>query len=267
MSEPVVTGAGIARLLTIMSRLRDPAGGCPWDLEQDAASLAPYALEEAYEVVDAIEAGDSVALCEELGDLLFQVVFHAQLATEQADFTFDDVVEGICEKMTRRHPHVFGDAEVADAAAQTEAWERHKQREQAHRGALDGVPPAMPALTRADKLQRRAARVGFDWPQIDPVFAKVEEELGEVRAAAALADDRAALEEECGDLLFAVVNLVRHAGFDPESTLRKSNRKFVARFTDVEAQCRADGRDMAATDIDTLERYWEVAKRRLASPA
>ena len=243
-----------------MARLRDPQGGCPWDLEQDFQSIAPYTLEEAYEVVDAIETGAADALCEELGDLLFQVVFHAQMASEQGSFDFTDVVDGICDKMTRRHPHVFAEAVVADVTEQTEAWEAHKQRERTESGALAGVPVAMPALTRADKLQRRAARVGFDWPSLGPVFSKVEEELAEVRVEADGTDNSAAYEEECGDLLFAVVNLVRHAGFEPETALRKANRKFVKRFESVEAQCLAAGSDVTSTDIDTLENYWNRAK-------
>lgn len=262
MSSAVETGGGIHRLLAIMARLRDPQGGCPWDLEQTFHTIAPYTLEEAYEVVDAIETGDMEGLRAELGDLLFQVVFYAQMAGEQDRFGFDDIVDGICEKMIRRHPHVFADAVVADAAEQTEAWEAHKQRERNAGGALAGVTGSLPALTRADKLQRRAARVGFDWPSIEPVFAKVEEELVEVRDEAGGAGNEAAFEEECGDLLFAVVNLVRHAGFDPETALRKANRKFERRFASVEAQCRAAGSEVAGTDLETLDTYWNNAKSR-----
>ncbi len=257
--------SGIRSLLEIMARLRDPDRGCPWDLEQDFHSIAPYTLEEAYEVVDAIDAGDPDALRDELGDLLFQVVFHAQMASEAGWFDFDDVVQAICDKMTRRHPHVFADAVVEDARAQTLAWEQHKREERgAQEGVLDGVPVALPALTRAFKLQCRAARVGFDWPHADGVAEKVGEELAELMHEI---DSRGAigkLTDEAGDLLFAVVNLVRHAGVDPERALRQGNRKFERRFREVEAGCAADGIDMAAAGIERLERYWQLAKDKEA---
>ncbi|MGB5259621.1 MAG: nucleoside triphosphate pyrophosphohydrolase [Gammaproteobacteria bacterium] len=248
-------------LLSIMVRLRDPERGCPWDQRQDFRSIAPYTLEEAYEVVDAIESDEPAALQEELGDLLFQVVFHTQLASELGWFGFEQVVEGICDKMIRRHPHVFGDAVVADAAAQTQAWERHKQEEKSgQQSILAGVASGLPALTRADKLQRRAAMVGFDWPDSAGVFAKVEEELGEVREELQGPVDREALLDECGDLLFAVVNLVRHAGIDPEAALRHGNKKFVRRFERVEAQCSQAGVAMSSADLEMLNRFWEQAK-------
>lgn len=254
--------ASIDSLLGIMARLRDPQGGCPWDLQQDFQSIAPYTLEEAYEVADAIESNDRDALREELGDLLFQVVFHSQLASEAGWFGFEDVVTSICDKMTRRHPHVFADAVVADAEEQTREWEKHKQREKGEsRSILDGVVTGLPALTRADKLQRKAASAGFDWPDSRGVFAKVSEELDEVREEMQGVIDREALLDECGDLLFAVVNLVRHAGIDPESALRHGNRKFVRRFEKVEASCARSGVAMSATGLDTLNRYWEQAKR------
>lgn len=251
----------IAALLAVMDRLRDPDGGCPWDLQQDFRSIAPYTLEEAYEVVDAIEAGDPAALRDELGDLLFQVVFHARLAGEAGWFAFPDVVAGIVDKMQRRHPHVFGDAVVADAEAQTRAWEAHKHRERGERDSLlDGVPHALPALTRACKLQQKAARAGFDWPSVDGVLDKVGEELAELRAELERRDDGEALFEEAGDLLFAVVNLLRHAGVDSEAALRAGNRKFARRFRQVESRCRAAGQDVCAVGLETLERYWQQAK-------
>ncbi|MDX1696788.1 MAG: nucleoside triphosphate pyrophosphohydrolase [Thiohalobacterales bacterium] len=261
MSAGGTKTVSIDTLLSIMARLRDPAGGCPWDLEQDFGSIAPYTLEEAYEVVDAIDSNDAVALQEELGDLLFQVVFHTQLAREIGWFGFDDVVAGICDKMVRRHPHVFADATVADATAQTREWERHKRREKGgQQGLLTGVTPGLPALMRADKLQRKAAGAGFDWPDIGGVFAKVEEELDELRAELDGTSDPQALLDECGDLLFAAANLVRHAGIDPEAALRHGNSKFVRRFEQVEALCRAAGQDVSTTDADTLDRYWESVK-------
>lgn len=254
--------ADVSALLALMARLRDPDGGCPWDLQQDFRSIAPYTLEEAYEVVDAIEANDAGALRDELGDLLFQVVFHAQLASEAGWFDFPGVVGGIVEKMLRRHPHVFADAVVADADAQTLAWESHKRGERgAQCSLLDGVPQALPALTRAYKLQQKAARAGFDWPDIRGVLDKVNEELAEFRAAYAHQESDQALLEESGDLLFAVVNLLRHAGIDPETALRAGNRKFERRFRHVEAACRCAGLEPASAGLDTLEEMWEQAKR------
>jgi len=251
----------IETLLSIMARLRDPERGCPWDLQQTFHSIAPYTLEEAYEVADAIESNDRAALQEELGDLLFQVVFHSQLASEAGWFEFDAVVESICDKMTRRHPHVFADAVVADAEQQTLAWEEHKRREKSEKsGILDGVVTGLPALTRANKLQRRAAGAGFDWPDSEGVIAKVREELEEVNEAMQGEVDNDALLDECGDVLFAVVNLVRHVNIDPEAALRHGNNKFVRRFEQVEACCREAGTTVSSTDMDTLNRYWEQAK-------
>lgn len=256
----------IESLLAIMARLRDPKGGCPWDLEQDFGSIAPYTLEEAYEVVDAIAQGDRDALCDELGDLLFQVVFHAQLASEAGWFDFNAVLASICDKMVRRHPHVFADARVADAADQTRAWESHKARERGSGSSvLDGVPRALPALTRADKLQKKAARVGFDWPDSGGVADKVKEELNELRAELATGSDPAALLDESGDLLFAAVNLVRHAGVNPETALRQANEKFTRRFQRVEVCCRQAGRTVDTTDPDTLDEYWNRAKQHEAA--
>jgi len=255
----------IERLLEIMAKLRDPVGGCPWDLEQDFRTVAPYTLEEAYEVADAIERGDLGDLKEELGDLLLQVVFHAQMAREQGAFDFGQVVEGICDKLVRRHPHVFGDESVESSAAQTEAWERIKAAEKAGQGPaglLDDVPVGLPALTRAAKLGRRASRVGFDWPDATGPRGKVDEELAELDAAVAGAEDRDEVEGEFGDLLFAMVNYARHLGIDPESALRRSNEKFLRRFRQIEDRAADEGVAVAEAGLERLDRWWEDAKRR-----
>jgi len=255
----------IERLLEIMAKLRDPVGGCPWDLEQDFRTVAPYTLEEAYEVADAIERGDLDDLKEELGDLLLQVVFHAQMAREQGAFDFGEVVQGICDKLVRRHPHVFGDVSVESSAAQTEAWERIKAAEKAGRdrgGLLDDVPVGLPALTRAAKLGRRASRVGFDWPDATGPRGKVDEELAELDAAVAGAEDQAEVEGEFGDLLFAMVNYARHLGIDPESALRRSNEKFLRRFRQVEDRAADEGVAVTEAGLEQLDRWWEDAKRR-----
>jgi MazG family protein len=252
----------IERLLGIMARLRDPARGCPWDREQHFRSIAPHTLEEAYEVADAIERGDLERLRDELGDLLFQVAFHAQLASEQGAFRFDDVVEAICDKLTRRHPHVFGDAVVADSAQQTDAWERMKRQERAERGeagALADVPIALPALTRARKLGARAAQAGFDWPDAAGPRAKIGEELAELDAALAK-DDPALRESELGDLLFSVVNLARHAGVDPEAALRQANERFTRRYRHVELELARLGQAAATAPAELLDRLWAAAK-------
>ncbi len=264
----------IQKLLEIMARLRDPGRGCPWDLEQTFATIVPHTIEEAYEVADAIETNDMAALKDELGDLLFQVVFYAQMAKESGDFDFDAVVDGINRKMVRRHPHVFADGSVENAAAQTIAWEEQKHRERnagngdkadkggggANPGALDGVVTALPALTRALKLQKRAARVGFDWDTVAPVAAKVREELAEVEAEIDHGDPERLL-DELGDLLFCCVNLARKLDIDPETALRGGNAKFERRFRRMEALLAADGRtfrDMPVDDV--LENYWTRAK-------
>jgi MazG family protein len=255
--------ATIQTLLEIMACLRSPDNGCPWDRQQDFRSIAPYTLEEACEVVDAIERDDRSGLRDELGDLLFQVVFHARMASESGWFDFSDVVQAICDKLIRRHPHVFAGAEIADAAAQTHAWEAHKRQERgASDSVLDGVPLALPALMRADKLQKKASRAGFDWPDIRGVFDKVEEEMNELRAEIEDGLDQEALRDEAGDLLFAVVNLIRHAGAEPESVLRRANRKFTERFQQVERLCREAGTSVTETDLDTLDWYWDQVKRR-----
>ena len=262
-SLPMTEPATIETLLEIMVRLRDPQHGCPWDQQQDFRTIAPYTLEEAYEVVDAIDRDDMDDLQDELGDLLFQVVYHAQMASEAGRFDFSHVLDGICDKMVRRHPHVFADDAIADAEEQTRAWESHKDRERKHStvSALDGVPLALPALTRACKLQKKASRVGFDWPDSHGVAEKVEEELLELRAELGESANPAALAEEAGDLLFAMVNLVRHAGIDPDTALRQANRKFTRRFQRVEARCREAGGCVSGADLETLDGYWEQVKR------
>jgi len=262
----------IDELLAIMARLRDPELGCPWDREQDFRSIAPHTVEEAYEVADAIERGDLAGLRDELGDLLLQVVFHAQLANEQGAFDFAAVVAGICEKLVRRHPHVFAGAAVADAAAQSRSWEDIKAAERAAASAasaasadaaraasaasvLDGVPRALPALVRAVKLGRRAARLGFDWPDARGARAKLDEELGELDAAIARTD-RAAVAAELGDVLLALSNLARHLEVDAETALRAANARFERRFRHVERRHLASG----VGDLATLESYWTEAK-------
>lgn len=257
----------MARLLEIMAKLRDPDGGCPWDLEQNFRTIAPYTVEEAYEVADAIERGDFDALREELGDLLFQVVFYAQMGREEGRFDFDDIARDIAEKMIRRHPHVFAGADIKTAADQTRAWEEHKAAERAvalkEPSALDGVPLALPALTRAEKLQKRAARVGFDWPEAVQVLDKIEEEIAELRAEIgnAAVSPNPRIEDEVGDLLFALVNLARHLSCDPEQTLRGTNAKFERRFRSIEAALAKSGRGPADASLEEMEELWAEAKR------
>lgn len=261
--------APIDQLLAIMTRLRSRDGGCPWDLEQTFETIAPYTIEEAYEVRDAIQRGDRTALKDELGDLLFQVVFHAQMAAEEDAFTFDDVVAAICDKMIRRHPHVFGDSDIASAEAQTEAWERQKAAERAAKAdgdgsVLDDVPPALPALQRAEKLQKRAARVGFDWPDIAPVLAKLDEERAELAEATA-GGDRDRMADEMGDVLFAVTNLARHLGLDPEESLRQTNDKFTRRFKYIESILKQNNEPIEGASLERMEALWQDAKASEAS--
>ncbi len=269
--KPASDIGDIAGLLDIMARLRDPEGGCPWDLEQDFASIAPYTLEEAWEVAEAIERGHRDDIRDELGDLLFQVVFHAQMASERSWFDFAAVVDAINTKMIRRHPHVFGEESVADAEAQTEAWERHKAEERSTRGdiadtsALAGIPLALPALVRAQKIQRRAARTGFDWDELDDVLAKLEEEVAELREAIAARESRDRQREELGDILFSCVNLARFLDADAEQVLRSASSKFEQRFRVVEALARAAGRNLQDCSLEELEAFWQQAKRDLAS--
>ena len=263
----------VRRLLEIMARLRTPVTGCPWDLEQDFSTIAPYTIEEAYEVADAIDRGDLPALKDELGDLLLQVVFHARMAEEQGAFAFAEGVEAICDKLVRRHPHVFGDASFADAEAQTANWEQIKRAERAAAGdadasALAGIARGMPEWQRAVKLQSRAAKVGFDWPGPQPVIDKLHEEIDEVRVefAAVAADPadveaQARLQEEIGDLLFVAANLARHAKVDVGSALRGANHKFERRFRRMEALAEADGVRLHDLPLDAQDGYWERAKR------
>jgi MazG family protein len=251
-----------------MARLRDPVGGCPWDLEQDFASIAPYTIEEAYEVADAIARGDLEHLKDELGDLLLQVVYHAQLAKEAGLFDFDQVARAIADKMVRRHPHVFGAAAVESARAQSHAWEAAKAAERAskadraesHHGVLDDVPLALPALVRAAKLQRRAARVGFDWPEPGQVLDKIEEEIAELRAELGQSTSAERLGDEIGDLLFALVNLARHLEVDAETALRQASAKFERRFRAIEEALRARGRRLEDASLDEMEALWQQAK-------
>ena len=265
-------GGDIQRLLAIMARLRDPQTGCPWDVAQTFATIAPYTIEEAYEVADAIDRDDPGDLRDELGDLLLQVVFHARMAEELGAFAFGDVVDAICDKMTRRHPHVFGDARVGNADSQTRAWEGHKRAERdaaGHddRSALAGIARGLPEWQRALKLQQRAARIGFDWPDPVPVIAKLHEEIEEVRTefaavarAPADSDAQQRLEDEIGDLLFVCANLARHAKVDPGTALRRANRKFERRFRQMEALAEGDGVELASLDLDAQDAYWNRAK-------
>lgn len=255
------------RLLAVMAKLRDPKGGCPWDVEQTFATIAPHTIEEAYEVADAIERNDLPALQDELGDLLLQVVFHARIAEEAGHFDFPSVAEAISEKLVRRHPHVFGDAHVESAAAQTIAWEALKAEERGRAkdgvkeppSALEGVALALPALLRAQKLQKRAARVGFDWPDALPVFDKIAEESEEIKKEI-ISGDVENLESEIGDLLFSCVNLARKLNIDPEGALRRANTKFERRFRRVEGLLAAQGQAPQTAGLDIMDRLWEQAK-------
>ena len=256
--------SSIKKLLEIMAKLRDPASGCPWDLEQDFSSIAPYTVEEAYEVADAIARNDLEGLRDELGDLLFQVAFHARMAEEQGAFDFAAVADGICDKMIRRHPHVFGTAEERDKGPEKGAWHSIKAAERSAKAAdssvLDGVAQALPALKRAEKLGKRAAAAGFDWPDAAGPRDKIDEELGEL-ALAREAGDADNTAEELGDLLFAVVNLARHLGIDPEQALVAANRKFERRFHAMERAISASGQDLREFDIGTLEGHWQATKK------
>jgi len=264
----------IATLIDIMAALRTPGTGCPWDLKQNFASIAPYTIEEAYEVADAIARGDLDHLCEELGDLLLQVVYHARMAQEAQVFDFGDVVLAITEKMIRRHPHVFGDAKGVSTDAVEDLWQRLKAEERASRGperggALDGVPVTLPALTRALKLQEKASRVGFDWNDPHAVLAKIREEADEIEADLA-GGRRDAAGREVGDLLFAVVNLARHLDMDPEVALRATNMKFERRFAAIEQALAARGKSPGESTLAEMDALWDEAKaaeRAAAQPA
>lgn len=258
-------GPTIDTLIAIMAKLRDPEGGCPWDLRQSFRTILPYTLEEAYEVAEAIENDDLPGLRDELGDLLLQVVFHARMAEEQGAFAFPDVVGAICDKMVRRHPHVFGSADLNDEAAVRANWEREKAAERADKGGadggvLDGVAQALPALVRAEKLQRRAASVGFDWDAIEGVFDKVQEELAECRETLALPLEASERVHEIGDLLFSCVNLARHMGVDAEQALRAANHRFEWRFAQVESGLRERGQAPGPSVREEMERLWEEVK-------
>jgi len=258
-------------LVRVMARLRGP-GGCPWDREQDHHSLKKYVIEEAYEVVEAIEAGDDQALVEELGDLLLQVVFHSQIASEEGRFGIDDVVQAITEKLIRRHPHVFGGASAPDAETVLANWEKLKQEERAAKGQggrppslLDGVPKSLPALMLAADVQKRAAKVGFQWDEVSGALDKVAEELDELARARA-AGDRKKLFEEWGDLLFALVNVARYDGIDPEEALRRAAGKFAARFRHIEARAAENGRDLREMSLEEMDALWDEAKRLEQTP-
>ena len=264
----------IARLIEIMAALRHPETGCPWDVEQDFASIAPYTIEEAYEVADAIQRGDKDDLRDELGDLLLQVVYHARMAEEEGEFAFEDVVEAVTKKMLRRHPHVFGDADARSAGMAKGMWEKIKAEEKAEKraerlargleeereaGFLDDVPSNHASLTRALKLQQKAARVGFDWKEAKPILDKIEEEIAELRDAIE-SEDTAHINEEFGDVLFAVVNFGRHLNIDSEEALRRTNEKFRSRFHYVEAALKAGGRSLEEASLDEMEGLWQEAK-------
>ncbi len=249
----------IETLLAIMRALRTPNTGCPWDLEQDFKSIAPYTIEEAYEVADAIQRENMTDLCDELGDLLLQPVYHAQMATEAGSFSFADVVEAVCTKMIRRHPHVFGSAEARAATLAKGFWENAKSKERQgglDQRTLDGVSIGLPGLSRAVKLQTRAAKVGFDWPSVDDVFSKLDEEICELRTAAP--DDRA---EEFGDLLFVVANIARHYGIDPEAALRGANAKFERRFRFIEDELKSAGKSPVSSNLEEMDQLWNASKK------
>jgi len=253
-----------------MAALRDPENGCPWDIEQTFKTISAYTIEEAYEVADAIEREDMHDLKDELGDLLFQVVFHAHMAKEQGEFGFKDVVAAISDKLVRRHPHVFGEEKFEDHEALNRAWEQHKKNERQarrreHKGLLDGIASTMPALRWSSKLQKRAAHHGFDWDDVTPVFDKLQEEIEELQAEIGIENNHERVTDEMGDILFACVNLSRHLDVNPEQALRESNRRFISRFTVVEQLLQQDGRIMDDCSVDQLEEYWQEAKVILAA--
>jgi nucleoside triphosphate diphosphatase len=257
----------IDRLIEIMALLRDPENGCPWDVEQTFATIAPHTIEEAYEVAEAIEHNDMTSLVDELGDLLLQVVFHARMAEEDSLFTFDDVVTAICDKLIRRHPHIFGDKKIQTAEEQTRSWESQKAAERkeksdnnAAHSALDGVTSGLPALTRALKLQKRAARVGFDWHEASDVLVKFDEETKELAAEMTADPSKDRLQDELGDLLFTCVNLARKLDIDPETALRHGNVKFERRFKKIESLLSEEGKMPETSNLDEMEALWQRAK-------
>jgi ATP diphosphatase len=269
MPDPATSAeAELRRLLDIMAALRDPTGGCPWDKTQTFDTIAPYTIEEAYEVADAIAQRDFAALPDELGDLLFQVVYHARMAEEAGLFAFADIAKCISDKMIRRHPHVFGDAASRDATAQTTAWETQKSAERAARkqaGALAGVPTALPALTRAVKLTNRAARVGFDWADADQILRKLDEEIQELRAELSDADPTR-LTDEVGDLLFVLANLARKLNLDPETCLRHANKKFCHRFNAMERLFEQEAKNLSELSLEEMETGWQRVKAAERGP-
>ena len=267
--DPRSSGGPIEELLEIMRALRDPATGCPWDLRQDFDSIVPFTIEETYELAAAIGSGDSAQICDELGDVLFQVVFYAQIASERSLFDFADVARGISEKLVRRHPHVFdavGEELITEAEVKAR-WETIKEQERSlkdQNGALDDVPLALPSLSRAQKLQKRAAGVGFDWPDLTGVFDKVDEEIGELKEAVQ-GEDADAIEDEMGDIFLAMVNLARHLDVDAEAALRKANSRFESRFRLMEAAATEEGSRLQEEGLDLLELRWQSAKRQLST--
>lgn len=278
VSEP--SQSPLTRLIAIMAKLRDPKAGCPWDLEQNFETIAPYTIEEAYEVAEAIKSGDQEALLDELGDLLFQVIYYAQMSREVGGFDFDAIATHAADKMVVRHPHVFGDAAIADSDAQTQAWEAYKAQERSDKAkkwaknkaippesALDGVANALPALIRAEKLAKRAARVGFDWPSTPEVIAKIREELHEAEHEITQNAPRERIADEIGDLLFAVGNLARKTGIDPEAALRGTNDKFTRRFRHIEAALKTRGKTPEQSDLAEMDALWNEAKAQEKGPA
>ena len=267
--EVMPSGAPVEDLLEIMRALRDPETGCPWDLRQDFDSIVPFTIEETYELAAAIASVDPAQIRDELGDVLFQVVFYAQIASERSLFDFTDVADGISEKLVRRHPHVFdaaGEGPITEAEVKAR-WEAIKEQERSRKnqnGTLDDVPLALPSLSRAQKLQKRTAGVGFDWPDLDGVFAKVDEEIGELKEAVQ-ALDAEAVEDEMGDIFLAMVNLARHLGVDAEAALRKANSRFEGRFRLMEAAAAEEGSRLQEEDLEQLERRWQTAKRQLST--
>ena len=267
--EAMPSGAPVEDLLEIMRALRHPETGCPWDLRQDFDSIVPFTIEETYELAAAIASDDPAQIRDELGDVLFQVVFYAQIASERSLFDFADVANGISEKLVRRHTHVFdaaGEEPITEAEVKAR-WEAIKEQERSSKnqnGTLDDVPLALPSLSRAQKLQKRAAGVGFDWPDLDGVFAKVDEEIGELKEAVQ-ALDAAAIEDEMGDIFLAMVNLARHLGVDAEAALRKANSRFEGRFRIMEAAAAEEGSRLQEEDLEQLERRWQTAKRQLST--
>jgi MazG family protein len=260
---------GMQKLLDIMTQLRHPQTGCPWDLKQDFKSILPHTLEEAYEVADAIDSGDREQLRDELGDLLFQVVFYCQLAREEGSFAFDDVAKGMADKLIRRHPHVFGDKQAADSEDALANWETIKTTERQAKNqlsALDDIPHALPGLQRAAKIQKRVANIGFDWPAVDQVVAKLDEEVDELHAAFAHGSREQVL-DELGDVMFVAVNLSRHLKANPEQVMRAANDKFELRFRYMEAALQAQGKDISEMDLASLEAAWQQTKQTLNKPS